>query len=516
VVELTDINLDSFLIRELRSVVAKHPRFRELGGEIGSYFATMMRYNDLEIIIKNPTSDGNRLSSDHYMATQQGRVVAAKLEDKDGLFIEHIQEIDKTLKDPESGIYYFNLDSVDEANRSVVITCEKMKWVYGKVTNAVGTFIKLNAAIPSTDVGVRNMNAGEYCVANDRIYINVYKDIVSLYRISNDSNLIPLVDYWVELHEEPTITEATVSGVQVLKLPDTSYIQFEVVDQDDYILRRDLDYRISGSDIVLSNWTPANQKLRMVGTFKRDPNAAGYIASENSINFELVPGQTIQTEQFKAVASGKTYTYSDLVTGLDGRWYLNPLLQPGDNMSWECRVDLGQFEIKATKNALNVNFLPGIMVVIGDKTVVGDQSAMIVYPYVNETYEIYGSKENIRFDIDIRTNDMRTSSEIAGLIKEYLLVSGRERMETCGLTIYEASRSTNSEEKDGSGILSTQTVTLSISAAADWEVKKPLVTRLDTIDIENVSFDYSYPNKRVSINPIGTTYGSSRFLTSYY
>jgi hypothetical protein len=282
-------------------------------------------------------------------------------------------------------------------------------------------------------------------------------------------------------------------------------------------LRDGIDYQVSGNDILLSKWTPANQTLTMVGLFKRDPNTVSCIHPENLIDFKLETGQVIEENQFKAVtsASGVLY-FSDLTLNTAKKYYLTTLLVPGDNLNWEGRVNLGQSQISAKKNAMNVNFLPGITVVIGDKTVVNDQSAMVVYPYVSETYEIYGSKENISFDIDIRTNDMRTSSELGGLIKEYLLVSGRERLETCGLTIYEISRSTTSDVKDGSGVTSHHIVTLSIRAAADWEVKKPLVTRLDTIDITDVQLDYGYPNKKVSINPIGTTYGNTKFLTSYY
>lgn len=477
----------------------------------------MMRYNDLEIIILNPSSDGNRLSSDHYMATQVGKTLLAKIEDKDGLFIEHIQEIDRTLQNPEAGIYYFNIDSVDEATRKLTLTMEKLRWVNGTITNAEGSYITINPLISASQVGIRELASSQFYYMGNKVYINVFSNTLTPYNLSSLQNLTPLTDYWVESYEEIPITSNTVSGQQMLPIPDMNYVYFDVVDQDDYVLRLNIDYTISDTYIRLSEWTPANQQLRMVGKFKRDPNIVSYVNKENVIDFKLELGQTIEENQFKAITSFNIYSFSDLTLALDGKYYLTNLLVPGSDMKWECRVNLGQSQLEAYKNSMNLNLVPGVNIIIGDKTVVGDQVAMIVYPYINETYEIYGSKENIHFDISVRTNDMRTSSEIAGLIKEFLLVSGRERLETCGLTIFEISRSTNAESKnDGTGIMSTQTVTLSVSAAADWEVKKPLITRLDTFDMTNVAFDYAYPSKKVSINPIGTTYGSSRFLTSYY
>jgi hypothetical protein len=475
----------------------------------------MMKYNDLEIIIKNPSSDGNRLGSDHYMATQYGRVMLAKLEDKDGMFIEHIQEVDKTLATPEPGLYYFNLDSVDEATRAVQLTCQKMRWVSGKVTNANGSYLRFSQAISLTDVAFRNLVLGEYSAQQDKVYINVYKDTVEAYSVTTGLDLVPVVDYWVETSESILITNDTTAGTQVLPIPDSNYISFDVIDQDQYTLRRDLDYKVAGSNIILSNWTPAHQTLTMVGRFRRNPMVVGFVSAENLIDFRIENGAIVK-EQFSAIATAGNYKFSDLTQGQDKNWYLTNLLIPGDNLVWECRVDMGQTVLKGLKNALNMYLIPGVAIVIGDKTVVGDQLAMLVNPTVCETYEIYGSKENIKFDIDIRTNDMRTSSEIAGLVKEYLLVSGRDRMETCGLTIYEVSRSTTSDSKEGgAGLLSTQIVTLSVSAAADWEIKRPLITRLDNIDTTTVAVDLAYPGKKVTINPIGTSYGSSGFLPSY-
>lgn len=514
--ELTDVNLNSLLIRELRPVVAKHPRFRELGGEIGSTFATKMQFNDLEVIVKNHTTDGIRFAPDHYLATKIGRALVAKIEDKDGLFIEDIQEIDKNLDKPVSGMYYFNMDSVDEATREVVLTCEKLKWVTGQVTNATGSYITVSKTYDINTIGIRNLASTDYYRVGNKIYVNKYAETLDVYDMNSSISLVAPQDFWFEHKDEVVIVADTVAGYQMYPIPDMSFISFDVVDQDGYVLRRDTDYKISGTDLIFSSWTPAHQKFSMVGLFRRDPNVVGFINSENLIDITTNPGEYIETNQFTAVTTTGNLSFSDLTKNSQDAYYLTNLLHPGDNMVWEARINLGQSQIKAKKNALNINLIDGLTVYIGDRTVVNDQVAIVVYPYITELYEIYGSKENISFDIDIRTNDMRTSSEIAGLIKEFILVSGRDFLNSCGLTIYEVSRSVNSDAKDSSGILSYQTVTLSISAAADWEIKKPLVTRLDSIDISAVQFDYGYPAKKVSINSVGTVYGATGFLATYY
>jgi len=515
VVELTDINLDSFIIRELRGVVAKHPRFRELGGEITSYFSTLMRYNDLEIIIKDPSAQGNRLSSDHFIATQIGRTILAKLEDKDGLFIESMQEIDKTGQTPEPGLYYLNLDSVNEQTRDISLTCEKLRWVQGHVDASTGSYIVINSNFSPYNLVITNMNSGDYRATNNRLYLLKYVDSVNIMDSTSNHILQPMIDYWVEKYDSVLLTSSTILGRQNITIPDLTYITVDVVDQDGYILRPNIDYYFSSpSEIILSDWTPANQTLYLNGYYKRDPRLVSIINPDNIINFGLQVGETLIQDQVLIRANTGDYTYTDLVQSLTGDYYLINLLDVGDSMKWQARVQTPQFTIAAKKNAINYNFLPGLNVIVGDRTVVGDQLCIMVLPQLAETYEIYGSKENISFSIDIKTNDMTTSSELGTMIKQYLLVSARERLEYQGLTIYEISRSTMADVKDESGLTSSHHVILSVQAAADWEVYKPLITGLDHYDITGVSTDITYPGK-LQITPRSSAFGVSNFITSY-
>lgn len=515
-IEMTDINLDAFIIRELRNVVAKHPRFKNLGGDISSYFSTQMRFNDLEVLIKNASSAGTRLSPDHFMATQYGRTVLAKLGDKDGAFIEFIQEVDKKKQNPAPGIYYLNLDSIDEKTRDVSLTCAQVSWKSGSFSNAVGSIVFLSKDIDPSDVGVAGMTeTDDYLMLGYRIAILKFTDTVALKKISDSTFLTPIRDYWVVKELEYVLTSATTSGFQTLILPATNYESLKLVDSDGYELRENIDYYFSSpTDIVLSSWTPAGLSITAVGLFRQDPRVYSPVSPENKLDITLGLGEQIIQDQVIIETEDGIFGFDDIVIASDNTIWLKNLLKPGQNLKWDVRINIAQITIQAKKNAMNLNFLPGLNVAIGDKTIVDDQIAIIVYPYVNETYEIYGSKENVSFDIEIKTNDSRTSSEIGQLIKEHLLVRARERVEAAGLTIYEISRTAEGEIRDPSNTTSSQYVRLTIQGAADWEVRMPLITRLTNFDIEEVKPDVTFPGK-MSILPITRTYEHSRFITSY-
>ena len=311
------------------------------------------------------------------------------------------------------------------------------------------------------------------------------------------------------------MTSSTIQGRQNISIPDVTYTNVEVVDQDGYILRLNVDYYYSSqSEIILSDWTAANQTLYLNGYYKRDPRLVPIVNSDNKIVMSLQSGEVVLQDQIKIRTNTTDYTYSDLIQSLDGNFYLINLLDIGDSMHWEARIQSQQFTIDAKKNAINYNFLPGLNVAIGDRTNVDDQVCILVLPKIAETYEVYGSKENISFNIDIKTNDMTTSSELGTMIKQYLLVSARDRLEYSGLTIYEISRSTSADVKDQSNLTSSHHVILSVQAAADWEVSKPLITTFDYYDLTGVGYDITYPGK-LKINPRSSAFGVSNFITSY-
>lgn len=519
-VELTDINLDSFLLRELRAVVAKHPRFRNLGGEVSSYYSTLMTYNDLQIVIKNPTADGTRLSPDHFMCTKMGRAILAKVGDKAGEFVEFVQEVDATFNTPQAGIYYLGVNTVDESTRAITLIQQLDKWYTGTYGPARGSFIYFDPNIYSyTDLTITNLTPADYIIGQDHILLLKYTSTVTIQTISTSHVLVPNTDYWLDRYESNVVVSSTIGGLQAVELTDTNYIEVNLVDQDGYVLVPYVDYYFSSkSEIVLSRSTPSGQTLSLVGTWRRNPSLYPIVDSENILNIPLVGNEEVISNQIKISTESGDYTTSSALTYVAGTgYYLTNLLQPGQHLVWSVRVTDPNLQttINTKKNSLDLSIIPGLNIAIGDKVVVGDQVAILVNPTITETYDVYGSKEGISFDIDIKTNDMSTSSEIGQLIKRYMLVEGRERLETCGLTIYEISRSTIADQKDASGLTSQQHVILSVRAAADWELRKPLITYLDRFDLTGINYSLQYPGKYISIPDIATTYGNPRFATSY-
>jgi hypothetical protein len=206
------------------------------------------------------------------------------------------------------------------------------------------------------------------------------------------------------------------------------------------------------------------------------------------------------------------YGPDDLIWNADGTATLKHLLDVSDCLRWNIRIQEPQVFINFKKNARNPGLLPGLDVMVGDLVEVGDQVAIIVFPDVCEVYEVYGSKDGIGFDITVKSNDLRTSSELAGLVKTFLLIEGRQRLESCGLTVMSVSSSYQGEARDASGTAASHSVVLSVTAAADWEVHKPLVNRVTYIDLQGVSESVDYFGKPMAKV---VAFGLSSYLNSY-
>jgi hypothetical protein len=245
------------------------------------------------------------------------------------------------------------------------------------------------------------------------------------------------------------------------------------------------------------------------------------------------------------------------------------LLQPGDWLRWDIRIDSGQLKAIAKKmewnslivadpnsitfstpaqvqeqpaqvqgqpaqvqgqpaqpptqssagnplltNGLQQYVFPGLLLAIGDKVVVGDQQAVIVSPAVTEIYHVYGSKENVNVILEVKANDLQTASELSEMIKEQFLVKRRMNMEADGLGIFEISSDFIGEQRDQSATASTYKYNLSISAAADWKAFVPLVTRLTQIEVDAVETIPDFPSKPVL--PIKMkSLGLTQFLNPY-
>jgi hypothetical protein len=239
----------------------------------------------------------------------------------------------------------------------------------------------------------------------------------------------------------------------------------------------------------------------------------------------------------------------------DGTITLPQLLQPGESCHWEVRISAPQVRARAKKWELNSfvivdpntidyrqppsvkgqpkpepvqfsagrpllangeeqYFLPGLQVAIGDQVTVGDQVAIIVSPTITETYEVFGSKENISFTLEIKANDLQTASDLAELLKQQLLVLGRENTEADGLTIFEATRDFQGVQRDPSGTVPAYVYTVSVSAMADWKMFVPLVTRMVRYEITETSANPDFQGKLQMAKRV-TALGATAFIPDY-
>ena len=525
--DLTGENLSTYLLRELRDIVNRNPRFRNMGGDVFVQANNMVQWGDLQVQISGITTSGNRLSPDYFMCTQHGHTVMAKLENKDGVFIEWVQENEvktdetHTLTYPEPGVYYLNVDSVDEGTRDVSLTLQTYKWASGTSDYAVGSGIFFSPTINPDEVVVTDPSIS-YVHAGGAIYITSYTTQQPVALHNGAGPLSPNYDYWYIRQVPYVLTEATLTGYQDLTLPVTGYFALSITDQDGYELRDGIDFKFVAVDkIRLGEWTPPGSKLTATFTVKADPTTTLVMLPENMLPMTpLGPGETLTTGQvFIRSTFGPVYSESDLVIAGDGSLWLKNLLQRGERVIWEARVNAGQAVVPAKKLAINKNIIPGLSVAIGDMVNVDDQCVIMVSPDTTETYEVFGSKENISFDIRVKANDRLTASDIATMIRSHLLVRDRNEMEANGLTVFEVTKSSLTEQKDQSGVSPTTTYTLSVSAAADWELYVPLITRIGYLDIvvedptANV-WSMDFPGKP-TILPRLSALGGSQFLPYY-
>src|ERR1700674_1553180 len=109
-IDLTGANLVAYLMRMIRDVVERSPRWKNSLGEVTFPANTILRWNDVWVSITSVTTSGNRLSPAYFMCTQIGRAILAKVGDKDGQFIEWTREVDPAQKNPPAGVYSLNVD----------------------------------------------------------------------------------------------------------------------------------------------------------------------------------------------------------------------------------------------------------------------------------------------------------------------------------------------------------------------------------------------------------------------
>src|SRR5208282_1379077 len=154
-IDLTGANLVSYLLRIIRDIVERNPRFKQTLGEVTFPANTIMKWKDTWVSITTVTTSGTRLSPDYFMCTQIGRAILAKVGDKDGQFIEWTRETDKTRLTPDSGVYYLNVDFFDDQSRDLGLTVQKYRWVEGKLKQAQGTVVYFR---PGIDIATISMS----------------------------------------------------------------------------------------------------------------------------------------------------------------------------------------------------------------------------------------------------------------------------------------------------------------------------------------------------------------------
>ena len=105
---------------------------------------------------------------------------------------------------------------------------------------------------------------------------------------------------------------------------------------------------------------------------------------------------------------------------------------------------------------------------------------------MTETYEVFGSKENLSFTLEVKANDLQTASDIGEMLKREMLILRRINTEADGLTIFEMTRGFVGQARDLSATAPSYVYTINVTASADWKVYVPLVTRLVNLEITGV------------------------------
>lgn len=517
--DLTGGHFVSYIRRIIEDAVSRNPRFRQTLGDVKHPYNNALMYRDVQVIVKDVSSSGTRLSPNYFMCTQMGRAILAKIQGKDGSFLEWVSETDATRQTPDAGIYYINVDAVNPATNEVDLTIHKYRWIEGSLSNAQGSVLYFSPGIDTSTVTIIN------AVSNAPLLLNTDYEaysgrVILLTPVTSISvsGLTPLVDYWYQQTQQVLLFPSTVAGKQSANLPE-GVLNYTLTDQDGYELRIGIDFfQISPTLIELGKWTPVGSTITANVVVKANPATTSGTNAENSIALNLAPNETLVTGQvFFHTNSGN---YAPQSVGADGTITLPICLRPGEWFRWEARVDSGQSSAKAKKYNLNGNVIPGLYLAMGDSVLVGDQCAIIVAPSITETYEVYGSKENLDFTLEVKSNDLQTSSDLSELIKHQLLITRRENMEADGITIFEARRSFAGGSRDSSGTAPFYTYTVSVSASADWKVLIPLVTRMTSFEITDNATMPDFVGKlqaglQGELAPRLSAFGTSQFLNEY-
>ena len=377
-----------------------------------------------------------------------------------------------------------------------------------------------------------------------------------------------MADFWYQRPVTAVICLSTHGGneQELCEIP-SPYYSVAITDQDGYELRRGIDYNFQGPQWIALAPNGPRSTIYANMVVKQDPSSVVGTMPENVLQVGMTGPETLAPNQvFIHTTQGN---FTNPTVNSDGTLTLPQLLQPGDWLRWEVRVDSGQLKAKAKKWELNslvqvdpltITYskpgpdgtmhplpakwveaadptdlagvvqtsagqpllvggdqqliLPGLRLAVGDNVVVGDQCAIIVSPTLTETYEVFGSKENLSFTLEVKANDLQTASDLSEMIKRELLITRRTNTEADGLTIFEATRSFVGQARDPSATAPTYIYTVSVSASADWKVYVPLVTRLVSLEIIEQETQTDFQGK-LQMAPRMEAFGSASFIPSY-
>jgi hypothetical protein len=558
---LTGGALVSYLLRLLEDIVNRNPRFKQTLGTVSYPNNVTIRWNDVEVLIRSVASAGNRLSPNNFMFTQTGRAVVCQIADKEGLFIEDARETDKTRTNPPAGVYYINVDYFDDATRTLGLTIQTYRWVQGKLSNAQGSIVYFRVGIDPTNLKGVEAETGKsiqftpynYSLGSFAYLITPVQTLTLYY--PDGTPLQPMVDFWYQRNQSAVLIQNTLGGQELANLP-APCVTFTLTDQDGYVLRPNVDFTMQGFQWVqLSSFTPSGSTITANMVVKLNPYTTTGTNPENILPINVMGSESLAAgEVFICTPSGN---FPNAVVDQNGTISLPTLLQPGDWLRWDIRINSGQLKAMAKKwewnscvivdpnsitfstpsqvagqpapaptpvqtsagtpllkDGLQQYVFPGLLLAIGDKVVVGDQQAVIVSPVVTETYHVYGSKENVNIILEVKANDLQTASDLSEMIKEQFLVKRRMNTEADGLAIFEVSSDFIGEQRDQSATAPTYKYNLSISASADWKAFVPLVTRLVQIEVNAVASIPDFPSKPVLSTKMRSL-GITQFLTPY-
>lgn len=343
-INFTGSGLTSYIIAVARDVVSRDPRFRSALGEVAFSSNNAINFNDLQVIVRDVSSAGIRLSPNYFICTQFGRTLLAKLQGHEGAFLTWAQDQGASGPLPTPGVYYLTVNAFDESKQTVSLAVHAYNWLSGSVDAAAGTVLYFNDIVDTSVLTLTDPTQ-----VGTTIQFQAYNGFIWLLtpvnelQIKNgDVTLVAGSDYWLQQQQTQTLVSSTIGGTQRVEIPSNQYLSWQLQDQNGYVLRQGIDYVMNGpSEAILSAAAPSGFAVTIAGVAKLTPASGNIVNSENIISAPLLSGQSIATGQVLVRTPAGNFTSAvSLQQGL----CVPTLLTPGQWMTWDARVDVGQFQ----------------------------------------------------------------------------------------------------------------------------------------------------------------------------